>query len=151
MTRLGFEPGVDYPMVGDVYTAMLPHGYEYLLGLLHYFEFTNTKQASKEWFETKGDHVVAVNMDYDWADEAIHLSYGYKWMLHRLKGDSEKLEQIRNESFDIFNTWHIQNVINAPTEPFANFRKKMVDKVAVNHLSNCSAAIDNKFSARDEG
>ncbi|MCD9021361.1 DUF455 family protein [Cohnella silvisoli] len=126
MSRLGFETGIDYPMAGESYAALFPHGYEQLLGLLHYFESTNTKQASKEWFETAGDEDSASNLDYDWADEALHLTYGYKWLLHRLGGDSERLEALRDESARIWSEWFNERVLASPDKPYEVFRDRIL-------------------------
>ena len=54
----------------------------YRLGMLHYFEAKNigkkTKRAAA--FASYGDTASQHDMDFDWADEALHAAYGKRWL-----------------------------------------------------------------------
>lgn len=90
----GFEAGVDYPMVGDPYHAILEKGGGLLevLALLYYFERDAPahRQKAKRRFDEIDDESSAQDTDYDWADEAIHLRYGYTWLNHILGPEAKE-------------------------------------------------------------
>lgn len=78
------------------------------LALLYYYEEgllrAGTKQIELRILESAQDDVSAQDMDYDWADEAIHVSYGYKWLRHLLGDDSagrEELKRLTDEARQI--------------------------------------------------
>ena len=75
------------------------------LALLHYYEQgllqAGTKQVELKILESAGDEGSSQDMDYDWADEAIHVSYGYKWLRHLLGDDEagrDELTRLTDES-----------------------------------------------------
>lgn len=53
-----------------------------LLGMLYFFETKNIrhKPARRELFHSYGDSLSEHDMDFDWADETIHASYGKRWL-----------------------------------------------------------------------
>ena len=53
-----------------------------LLGMLYFFETKNIrhKPARRELFHSYGDWLSEHDMDFDWADETIHASYGKRWL-----------------------------------------------------------------------
>jgi len=103
----GFEAGVDYPVVADHYISMSGYGELYVLALLHAFETNGPswKSGLKADFEAAGDTASSQDFDYDWADESIHLAYGHKWLLHRLNGDIDELEDLKLETRRLWLEW----------------------------------------------
>jgi uncharacterized ferritin-like protein (DUF455 family) len=105
-----FEMGVDYPMVGDPYHAILEKGGDLLdvMALLYYFErmAPPIKQRDKVRYDELGDVASAQDTDYDWADEAIHLRFGYTWLNHIL-GDEAKtrLQPLVARAGEMWETW----------------------------------------------
>lgn len=74
------------------YLAMSPLPTAQRLALLYYYEEgllrSGTKQTEIKILESAGDDGSIHDMDYDWADEAIHVSYGFKWLKHLLGDDN---------------------------------------------------------------
>lgn len=106
----GFEMGIDYPMVGDPYHAVLEKGGDLfdVLALLYYFERDAPahRQVIKREYDAFGDEATAQDIDYDWADEAIHLRYGYTWLTHILGADAKaKLPEVVERAGEMWNTW----------------------------------------------
>lgn len=69
------------------------------LALLFFYEESllrsGTKQTEIKILESAGDDGSIQDMDYDWADEAIHVSYGFKWLRHLLGDDSAGQEELK--------------------------------------------------------
>ena len=53
-----------------------------LLGMLFFFETKNIrhKPARARLFHSYGDSLSEHDMDFDWADETLHASYGKRWL-----------------------------------------------------------------------
>jgi hypothetical protein len=71
-----------------------------LLGMLYSFETKNIrhKPARAQLFHSYGDSLSEHDMDFDWADETIHASYGKRWLkeLLAIRGqDPAAYDQIR--------------------------------------------------------
>lgn len=68
----------------------------YRMGMLHYFEAKNigkkTKRAAA--FASYGDAASQHDMDFDWADEGMHASYGHHWLTTLLAQRGEPAEAI---------------------------------------------------------
>jgi Protein of unknown function (DUF455) len=77
----GFDPA-SIPLGSYIYEACRDQETLYRLGMLAYFETKNIgkKRERAATFHTLGDATSARDMDFDWADEAIHAGYGRKWM-----------------------------------------------------------------------
>jgi hypothetical protein len=105
----GFEMGVDYPMVGDPYHAILEKGGGLLdvLALLYFFEkdAPANRQKTRKKFSAMEDTASTQDTDYDWADEAIHLKYGYTWLSHLFDSDKEKLNEAVARAGEMWDTW----------------------------------------------
>jgi uncharacterized ferritin-like protein (DUF455 family)/bacterioferritin (cytochrome b1) len=106
----GFKTGVDYPMVGDPYHAVLEKGGNLLdvLALLHYFERDAPahRQRAKRRFDELEDSTTSQDTDYDWADEAIHLRYGYTWLQHILGTEAkERLPGLLKQAGAMWDEW----------------------------------------------
>lgn len=72
------------------------------LGMLHYFETKNIGKKSKraEAFAQYQDRMSQHDMEFDWADEAIHAHYGKRWFDALRERDPEgvpEMETIRNQ------------------------------------------------------
>jgi hypothetical protein len=110
LSAWGFEIGVDYPMVGDPYHAIIEqgHGLLMVLALLYYFErdAPKFKQQAKEQYAALGDSTSSQDSDYDWADEALHLRYGYTWLQHILGAEAkQRLPELVKEAGELWERW----------------------------------------------
>ena len=96
------------PWGNALYNAMGPMPPIQRLALLYYYEDgllrAGTKQIELKILESAQDDGSAQDMDFDWADEAIHVSFGYTWLRHLL-GDSnagkEELTRLTDEAREI--------------------------------------------------
>ncbi len=113
----GFEVGIDTPMVADHYTALAHTSPALLLALLHDFEThgPSTKRQYKGTFEAMGDESSAQDCDYDWADEAIHLTYGLRWLRY-LSGDEATMTTLKQQARTTWNEW--REAIHTDYAPF---------------------------------
>lgn len=73
-----------------------------LLGMLYFFETKNIRHKPKrrELFHSYGDSLSEHDMDFDWADETIHASYGKRWLKELLAAqgqDPGAYEEVRNK------------------------------------------------------
>src|SRR5215210_2845447 len=79
-----------------------------VVALLYYFEreAPRYKQQEKKRLDEIGDVSTAQDTDYDWADEAIHLKFGYTWLNHIL-GDKAKtdLQPLVSRAGEMWETW----------------------------------------------
>ena len=81
LTQWGFEFS-EIPLGSYIYDSAKDQDPIYRLGMLFFFE---TKNIGKKNFRIKAfteydDDVSRHDMDYDWADETIHASYGSRWL-----------------------------------------------------------------------
>ena len=95
----GFAPE-EIPLGSYIYKSANGQEPVYRLGMLYFFETKNIgrKPERTAAFKQIGDAASEHDMDFDWADETIHASYGNRWLrtLHEL--DPEKYppaEQVR--------------------------------------------------------
>jgi hypothetical protein len=69
------------------------------LALLYYYEEgllrSGTKQIEIKILESAQDDGSTQDMDYDWADEATHVNYGYTWLRHLLGDDQAGREELK--------------------------------------------------------
>ena len=77
----GFEPA-ETPLGGYIYESCAGHSTVHRLAMLAFFETKNIgKKAQRaEMFGTLGDVSSQRDMEFDWADEAIHAGYGRRWL-----------------------------------------------------------------------
>jgi uncharacterized ferritin-like protein (DUF455 family) len=83
-TRLrdwGFAPH-ELPLGTFIYDAARDQDPLYRLAFLFFFETKNIgkKQQRAAAFASYGDSASQHDMDFDWADESIHASYGKRWL-----------------------------------------------------------------------
>jgi uncharacterized ferritin-like protein (DUF455 family) len=96
------------PWGNALYNAMGPMEPIQRLALLHFYEEgllrAGTKQVELKILESAQDDGSAQDMDFDWADEAIHVNYGYTW-LRRLLGDDnagkDEVKRLTDEAREI--------------------------------------------------
>ncbi|MCR8643068.1 toxic anion resistance protein [Paenibacillus sp. N1-5-1-14] len=131
----GFEIGVDVPVYGDHYASQAAHGELNLLALLHTLETSGPawKSGLKKDFEEEGDTASSQDFDYDWADESIHLAYGYKWTLHRLGGDMELLEAKKEETLNRWRAWWQERQEQWDYEPFMSRIQQKIAEIEARH------------------
>jgi hypothetical protein len=69
------------------------------LAILYFYEEgllrAGTKQIELKILESAKDDGSVQDMDFDWADEAIHVSYGFKWLRHLLGDDNAGKEELK--------------------------------------------------------
>ena len=83
----GFEPS-EVPLGSYIYESAKGAEPIYRLGMLYFFETKNIgrKPERAAVFKEIGDAASEHDMDFDWADETIHATYGNRWLraLHEL-------------------------------------------------------------------
>lgn len=96
------------PWANALYNAMGPMPPIQRLALLYFYEEgllrAGTKQIELKILESAQDDGSAQDMDFDWADEAIHVSYGFTWLRHLLgddKAGQAELKRLTDEARDI--------------------------------------------------
>jgi len=81
LTSWGFEEK-DLPLGTFIFDSCKGQDPIYRLGMLFYFETKNIgkKLDRAKNFESMNDRMSQHDMDFDWADETIHTSYGKRWL-----------------------------------------------------------------------
>ena len=91
--RMGYERlmtwGFDLahiPLGTYIYESASGQDPIYRMGMLFFFETKNIrhKPVRAKLFHTYGDALSEHDMDFDWADEAIHAGYGKRWLREML-------------------------------------------------------------------
>ncbi len=95
----GFQPE-EIPLGTYIYESASGQDPLYRLGMLFFFETRNIGRKPERIvaFQQLGDAASQHDMDFDWADETIHASYGKRWLeaLLRLRGaEAGQIENIR--------------------------------------------------------
>jgi len=82
----GFDPS-EVPLGAYIYEACAGHDPIYRMGMLAFFETKNIgkKRDRVDMFAAIGDRTSQRDMDFDWADEAIHAGYGRLWLRKALE------------------------------------------------------------------
>jgi uncharacterized ferritin-like protein (DUF455 family) len=77
----GFDPG-EIPLGTYIYESSNGEDVIYRLGMLFFFETKNIGRKPERIavFQELGDAASEHDMDFDWADETIHASYGKHWL-----------------------------------------------------------------------
>jgi hypothetical protein len=128
-TRLrdwGFAPH-ELPLGTYIYDSARDQDPIYRLGFLFFFETKNIgkKQQRAAAFASYGDAVSQHDMDFDWADESIHASYGKRWLTRLIAARS------------------------LPTETFAQVQERCAVLVAATVASATPAEIADIREAAD--
>lgn len=81
----------EIPLGSYIYEASAGKDVVHRLGMLAYFETKNIgKKAQRaETFGSLGDRSSQRDIEFDWADEAIHAGYGRKWLRAALERSSD--------------------------------------------------------------
>ncbi len=89
----GFEPA-QVPLGSYIYQACRDQDPIYRLAMLAFFETKNIskKKVRAAAFGGLGDRTSQRDMDFDWADEAIHAGYGRRWLRAALEVRGEDPE-----------------------------------------------------------
>lgn len=82
----------------------------YRLGMLYFFETKNIrhKPARAQLFRTYGDSLSEHDMDFDWADETMHASYGKHWLrelLTKRGQDADSYDQVRHRCGELVSNY----------------------------------------------
>jgi Protein of unknown function (DUF455) len=82
----GFDPS-EIPLGSYIYEACAGQDPIYRMGMLAFFETKNIgkKRDRVDLFAEIGDRTSQRDMDFDWADEAIHAGYGRLWLRKALE------------------------------------------------------------------
>jgi len=87
------------PWGNSMYNTMGPMPPIQRLAILYFYEEgllrAGTKQIELKILESAQDEGSVQDMDFDWADEAIHVSYGFKWLRHLLGDDNAGKEELK--------------------------------------------------------
>lgn len=81
-----------------------------LLGMLFFFETKNIRHKPERarLFHSYGDSLSEHDMDFDWADETLHASYGKRWLKELLatRGqDPTAYEEVRKDCEKLVNDY----------------------------------------------
>jgi uncharacterized ferritin-like protein (DUF455 family) len=95
----GLDPA-EIPLGTYIYESASGQDPIYRLGMLYFFETKNIrhKPGRTQLFHSYGDQLSEHDMDFDWADETLHASYGKHWLkeLLGLRGkDPEAHDRVR--------------------------------------------------------
>jgi hypothetical protein len=129
----GLEPA-EIPLGTYIYDSTAGQDPIYRLGMLYFFETKNIrhKRVRAQLFHTYGDTLSEHDMDFDWADETMHASYGRHWLsqLLAVRGqDPSTYEVVRERCGELV----AQMVSSATAEEVAALREvasKLIAKVA---------------------
>ncbi|GAB4447220.1 MAG: hypothetical protein Kow00120_17370 [Anaerolineae bacterium] len=124
------------PWGNAIYNALGPMPPIQRLALLYFYEEgllrAGTKQVELRILESAQDGASAQDMDYDWADEAIHVSFGYKWLKHLLGDDKagrEELQRLTDEARAIMARFVAEHK-DDPEAQLAPYFERLYDVVA---------------------
>lgn len=92
----GFDRS-EIPLGSFIYQACAGKSAIHRLGMLAFFETKNIgKKAERaEVFGELGDRSSQRDMEFDWADEAIHAGYGRRWLSAALEGEGRRGDEWR--------------------------------------------------------
>jgi uncharacterized ferritin-like protein (DUF455 family) len=110
LTAWGFDPA-EVPLGTYIYESAKGAEPIYRLGMLYFFETKNIgrKPERTAVFKEIGDQASEHDMDFDWADETIHATYGNRWLrtLHELNPEKyPAADKIRNDCESL-----VQNIV----------------------------------------
>lgn len=135
MRGWGWDLPSDVPFGKAQYNAVGPLDPTNRLALLYYFEAglmrEGVKQKEMRILSTAEDTSSWHDMDYDWADEAIHVHFGYVWVRHLLgiKEDTPfDLTEITGDSRAKMLAF-VESVKDLPTARLAPFFDRLYEKL----------------------
>jgi ferritin-like metal-binding protein YciE len=132
----GFDVPALIPYGSALYNAQAPMPAKQRLALLYYYEEgllrSGTKQTEIKILESAGDEGSTHDMDYDWADEAIHVGYGFRWLRHLLGDDSagqEELKRLTDEAREVMAAYVLAHK-DDPEAPLAPYFDRLYEVVS---------------------
>ncbi|SFT21801.1 DUF455 family protein [Paenibacillus sp. BC26] len=144
----GFEIGIDVPVYEETYASQARNGGDELdlMALLHRFEIDGpaNREKAKQQFESFGDLQTSTHIDYDWADEAIHLKYGHKWLLYKFDNDYEKMQEVMEVTLaryyqyveDVHKVWDYEPFQSRIATKMIEIEREYNEQQSRNHSSN---------------
>ncbi len=124
------------PWGNALYNAMGPMPPIQRLALLYYYEEgllrSGTKQIEIKILESAQDDGSVQDMDFDWADEAIHVSYGFKWLKHLTGEDNAgqaELKRLTDEAREILAQF-VRKHKDDPQAKLAPYFDRLYDVIA---------------------
>ena len=132
----GWDVPALIPYGNALYNALAHLPLAQRLALLYYYEEgllrSGTKQVEIKILESAGDEGSIHDMDYDWADEAIHVSYGFKWLRHLLGDDNagqEELKRLTDEAREVM-AEYVRAHKDDPDVSLAPYFDQLYDRIA---------------------
>jgi uncharacterized ferritin-like protein (DUF455 family)/ferritin-like metal-binding protein YciE len=141
-----------------LYNALGPMPPIQRLALLYFYEDSllraGTKQIELQILESAQDDGSAQDMDFDWADEAIHVNYGYTWLRHLVGDDRagrEDLKRLTDEAREIMAKYVLAHK-DDPEAKLAPYFDRLYDVVAsaIQEIPDDGLQIDWAPVAADE-
>lgn len=129
----GLNPA-EIPLGTYIYESSTGRDPIYRLGMLYFFETKNIQHKLRraQVFHECGDKLSEHDMDFDWADETIHASYGKRWLNELLLArgqDVAERESVRERCGEMIGKCvatatreEIQAIKNAAAELIGRFR-----------------------------
>lgn len=138
----GFERS-ELPLGSFIYDSCAGKGPVYRLGMLSFFETKNIGRKAQRAvsFGALGDRSSQRDMEFDWADEAIHAGYGRRWLREAMRFDdrpSDEWPQLLRRCEGLVEAY----VAEASEEDRAAIRQqaaKLVDKAQRTSLATARA------------
>jgi uncharacterized ferritin-like protein (DUF455 family) len=131
----GWDVADMIPWGNALYNAMGPMPPIQRLALLYFYEEgllrAGTKQIELKILESAQDEGSAQDMDFDWADEAIHVSFGFRWLRHLLgddKAGKEQLQALTDEAREILAEYVYQHK-DDPQAQLAPYYDRLYDVI----------------------
>jgi uncharacterized ferritin-like protein (DUF455 family) len=129
----GYEDN-EMPLGTYIYDSCIGQDPIYRLGMLFYFESKNIGKKIEriKSFSEINDRVSQHDMDFDWADETIHTSYGKTWLSKALENrgeDPQNYAHIKNVCEQIV-AKTLETVTEAEIDEIANIANRMITKTA---------------------
>ncbi|HVO43162.1 MAG TPA: hypothetical protein VMT34_11080 [Aggregatilineales bacterium] len=132
----GWDVPALIPYGNALYTALIAMPPAQRLALLYYYEEgllrSGTKQTEIKILESAQDDGSTQDMDYDWADEAIHVGYGFKWLRHLLGDDNAghaELKRLTDEARDVMAKFVVAHK-DDPEAQLAPYFDRLYDVIA---------------------
>ena len=103
-----------------------------LLGMLYFFETKNIrhKPERKRLFHSYGDSLSEHDMDFDWADETLHASYGKRWLKELLvaRGQAPQASEDVRKNCEQLVTRYVGTATSAETTDLKIVADRLLEK-----------------------
>ena len=142
LAEWGLKVGEDYCIFPEPFVCLHDQSTFAIFALLHRMELNapGAKSVMKAYFEEEGDTATSQSIDYDWADESIHLLYGHKWSLHRLGGDMDELDEWKENMHDLYWQRRRELLMTWDYEPYRGRIMQRLEHLRANGLQSGEAA-----------